>query len=170
MDQHKHNYQHQTHHRVQHHEVQTDEHSYEYINKQCCCFNLRKISRAITQYYDRCLESLNIRSTQFTLLVALAATSAKTLTEIAEVLVMDRTTLTRNLKPLAKMELIEIVHTVDKRSKAYALTEKGKNLLVNSIPLWKAAQDNVINGIGYEEYKDIISKLENLLKMLNLFK
>ena len=165
MDQHKHNYQHQP-----HHGAQTDEHSYEYINKQCCCFNLRKISRAITQYYDRCLESLNIRSTQFTLLVALDATSAKTLTQIAEALVMDRTTLTRNLKPLAKMELITIIHTVDKRSKAYALTDKGKNLLVNSIPLWKAAQDNVINGIGYEEYKDIISKLENLLKMLNLFK
>lgn len=144
--------------------------SYEYINKQCCCFNLRKISRAITQYYDRSLESLNIRSTQFTLLVALSVTSSKTLTEIAELLVMDRTTLTRNLKPLSKMELITTLHTADKRAKAYTLTDKGKHLLVQSVPLWKAAQDSVVNGIGHDNYQDIMHKLENLLKMLNLIK
>lgn len=170
MEQNTHNNHKQSHGNETNNHYSINQHSYDYINQQCCCFNLRKISRAITQYYDRCLESLNIRSTQFTLLVALAVTSSKTLTEIAELLVMDRTTLTRNLKPLAKMELIMILNTVDKRAKAYILTDKGKNLLNASIPLWEEAQCNVIKGIGRDNYQDVVNKLEGLLKILSLIK
>ncbi len=148
----------------------THNHSYEYVNKQCCCFNMRKVMRAVTQYYDRYLESSGIRSTQFTLLIALASTSAKTLTDIAESLVMDRTTLTRNLKPLANMELIMTVQTMDKRSKAYTLTEKGKALVQTCVPLWQEAQNSVIQGIGPEEYREIFVRLEKLLSMLTLRK
>ena len=140
---------------------------YEHVNKQCCCFNMRKVMRAVTQYYDRYLESSGIRSTQFTLLVELACTSAKTLTEIAENLVMDRTTLTRNLKPLANMELIATVQTTDKRSKAYTLTEKGKALVNTCVPLWQDAQNSVINGIGSDNYQEIVVRLDKLLNMLS---
>lgn len=145
-------------------------HVYEHVNQQCCCFNMRKIMRAVTQYYDRHLETSGIRSTQFTLLVELAATTAKTLTEIAENLVMDRTTLTRNLKPLAKMGLINTVHTLDKRSKAYALTDKGTELLKLCLPLWQEAQSSVINGVGSENYNEIVVRLEKLLNVLSLYK
>lgn len=155
---------------MEQHNYSTHEQSYEYVNKQCCCFNMRKVMRAVTQYYDRYLEQSGIRSTQFTLLVALASTSAKTLTDIAESLVMDRTTLTRNLKPLANMELIMTVHTTDKRSKAYTLTEKGKELVKTCVPLWQSAQSSVINGIGSENYNEIVARLEKLLNMLTLRK
>ncbi|MDB6096425.1 MAG: MarR family transcriptional regulator, partial [Francisellaceae bacterium] len=64
---------------------------YQSINAQDCCFNMRKISRAVTQYFDRHLEPAGLRATQFTLLVTLASSHAKTLTEMAEGLVMDRT-------------------------------------------------------------------------------
>jgi DNA-binding MarR family transcriptional regulator len=131
---------------------------------------MRKVMRAVTQYYDRYLEQSGIRSTQFTLLVALASTSAKTLTEIAESLVMDRTTLTRNLKPLANMELIATVQTVDKRSKAYILTDKGKALVQTCVPLWQEAQNSVIKGIGSENYHEIVVRLEKLLSTLTLRK
>ncbi len=155
---------------MEQHNIPTHNHSYEYVNKQCCCFNMRKIMRAVTQYFDRYLEPSGIRSTQFTLLVALASTSAKTLTEIAENLVMDRTTLTRNLKPLSKMGLITIVHTMDKRSKAYALTDKGKELVTTCIPLWQLAQNSVVNGVGAENYQEIVIRLEKLLNTLSLHK
>ncbi len=71
--------------------------SCESINRQCCCLNLRKVTRAVTQYYDRYLEPAGLRATQFNLLAALFSTKGKTLTEIAESLVMDRTTLTATL-------------------------------------------------------------------------
>jgi DNA-binding MarR family transcriptional regulator len=144
--------------------------SYDHVNKQCCCFNMRKVMRAVTQFYDRYLESSGIRSTQFTLLVELASTSAKTLTEIAENLVMDRTTLTRNLKPLAKMGLITIVSTMDKRSKAYALTDQGKELVAKCVPLWQSAQSSIIGGIGSADYQEIMLRLDRLLNTLSLHK
>ena len=80
--------------------------SYQGINSIDCCFNLRKVTRAVTQFYDRHLEPADIRSTQFNLLLTLSASAGKTLTEMAEGLVMDRTTLTRNLKPLEKNLLL----------------------------------------------------------------
>ena len=137
---------------------------YEAINARCCCFNMRKVMRAVTQFFDRYLEPANIRSTQFTLLVALSSINAKTLSEIAENLVMDRTTLTRNLKPLEKLELINTVQPLDKRSKAYVLTEKGKEVVMKAVPLWEEAQDNIVNVLGAEKYIHIVKELEAVLR------
>lgn len=138
---------------------------YEQVNKVCCCFNMRKGMRAVTQFFDRYLEPTGIRATQFTLLVELSSTHGKTLTDIAEGLVMDRTTLTRNLKPLEKMELITTIQPADKRAKAYVLTEKGKELLERCMPLWQQAQDNVVNGLGDETYQDLLGKLTRMLSV-----
>lgn len=135
------------------------------INRQCCCFNMRKVTRAVTQYFDRMLEPTGIRATQFTLLVALSSTKGKTLTEIAESLVMDRTTLTRNLKPLEKMGLISTVQTLDKRAKAYVLTEKGEQTVERCIPLWQKAQTTMVNSLGEETYQDVVGKLARMLSI-----
>jgi DNA-binding MarR family transcriptional regulator len=133
------------------------------VNSQCCCFNLRKIVRAVTQYFDHHLESSGIRSTQFTLLVALSATKARTLSEIAKSLVMDRTTLTRNLKPLEKDGLITSKQAVDKRSKGYALTALGQEMLYKALPLWQKAQDAMVNNLGEQRYKHLNHELEEML-------
>ena len=139
---------------------------YGQINKQCCCFNMRKVSRAVTQFFDRYLEPLGIRSTQFTLLVELGSVSAKTLTEIAEGLVMDRTTLTRNLKPLEKQGLITSVPTSDKRAKAYTLTTSGKEILARTHPTWQQCQDRIVTFLGQERYGNILGELETLLSSI----
>lgn len=134
------------------------------INARCNCFNLRKATRAITQFYDHCLEPAGIRATQFTLLVSLASVSAHTLTEMASTLVMDRTTLTRNLKPLEKLGYIQTTEPRDKRSKAYALTEKGRDTLNKGIPLWQAAQHKVSSGLGSDRIDRLIKELDVLTK------
>lgn len=126
---------------------------------------MRKVTRAVTQYFDRVLDPAGIRATQFTLLVALSSTKGKTLTEIADSLVMDRTTLTRNLKPLEKMGLISTVQTLDKRSKAYVLTEQGEQTVERAIPLWNQAQSNMVNSLGEETYQDVIGKLTRMLSI-----
>jgi DNA-binding MarR family transcriptional regulator len=137
------------------------------VNQQCSCFNLRKAARAITQSFDHALEPMGIRATQFTLLVTMASVSARTLTEMANVLVMDRTTLTRNLKPLEKMGLIETVTPRDKRSKAYALTEKGRETLSRSIPVWERAQHQVVNNMGEERFNGLLSDLNAVTKAVS---
>lgn len=137
--------------------------SYENINAQCCCFHMRKVMRAVTQYFDRHLEGVGIRATQFTLLIELSSTKAKTLTEIAEGLVMDRTTLTRNLKPLEKSGFITTVQPIDKRSKAYVLTDKGKDIVNRAVPLWQAAQSGMVNSMGAERYQRATKEIDALL-------
>src|SRR5690606_5128968 len=124
--------------------------NYSQINAKCSCFNLRKATRAVTQFYDHALEPAGIRATKFTLLVSMASVSARTLTEMANSLVMDRTTLTRNLKPLEKLELIQTTHARDKRSKAYALTDKGRDIIRRGVPLWQAAQAKIEGGLDQE--------------------
>ena len=137
------------------------------VNQQCSCFNLRKAARAVTQRFDHVLEPMGIRATQFTLLVTMASVSARTLTEMASVLVMDRTTLTRNLKPLEKMELIETVTPRDKRSKAYALTQKGREVLARSVPVWEKAQIQVVSEMGSERFNNMLLDLAAVTKIVN---
>jgi DNA-binding MarR family transcriptional regulator len=141
------------------------EQSYQTVNEQCCCFNLRKITRAVTQFFDRYLERAGIRATQFTLLVELSNSSGKTLTEMAEGLVMDRTTLTRNLKPLSKADLIVTVPLSDKRSKGYILTERGREVLASGLPLWQSAQKHIVDQLGHGRYQHLLGEL---LAMRNL--
>ncbi|HET9843790.1 MAG TPA: MarR family winged helix-turn-helix transcriptional regulator [Gammaproteobacteria bacterium] len=139
---------------------------YRRINAKCACFNLRKATRAVTQYYDHCLEPAGIRVTQFTLLASLASVSARTLTEMANSLVMDRTTLTRNLKPLEKLGLIHTIEARDRRSKAYALTELGKETLNKGVPLWHEAQQKLIQGLGEEQYEKILVEMDSVTKVV----
>lgn len=136
------------------------------VNHDCCCFNLRKVTRAVTQLFDRHLEPAGIRATQFTLLVELSSTNAKTLTQIAENLVMDRTTLTRNLRPLEKMELITTTQPIDKRSKGYVLTQKGRDILEQSMPMWEEAQRRVTENFGVDRYANILSELKGILGVI----
>lgn len=141
--------------------------NYRLINPRCSCFNLRKATRAVTQIYDRLLEPAGLRATQFTLLVSMASTSSPTLTEMANSLVMDRTTLTRNLKPLEKLGFIETSTPRDKRSKAYSLTEKGREALAKGIPLWEKAQNKMIGALGQDHYELLLKELDYVAKSVN---
>lgn len=136
------------------------------INSNCSCFNLRKATRVITQFYDHCLVPSGIRITQFSLLISMAAEPTQTLTQLATNLVMDRTTLTRNLKPLEKAGLIQSISAKDRRSKAYALTEKGQEVLKTAIPLWHNAQKKVIVLFGDERFQFILKELNVLTNMM----
>ncbi|MGH8659094.1 MAG: MarR family winged helix-turn-helix transcriptional regulator, partial [Gammaproteobacteria bacterium] len=95
------------------------------VARQCACFNLRKATRAVTQLYDEVLRETGIRVTQLTLLVAAYLSGEIPISQMAEVLVMDRTTLTRNLKPLEAQGLIAIRSGADRREKLVTLTTRG---------------------------------------------
>ncbi len=137
------------------------------INPRCACFNLRKASRAVTQCFDHVLEPMGIRATQFTLLASMASLGARTLTEMANSLVMDRTTLTRNLKPLEKMGLIQAASSRDKRSKAYALTEHGRSVLERSAPVWEKLQAHIEERLTLGRYRNLLQELNDFTRVIN---
>ncbi len=83
----------------------------------CACFNLRKVTRAVTQLYDELLRPAGLRVTQFSLLVAVRMAGPVGVTRLVELTVMDRTTLTRNLELLQKQGLIEVASGEDRRTR-----------------------------------------------------
>lgn len=93
----------------------------------CINFNIRKAMRAVSQHYDKIMAPTGLRGTQFTILTVLGRAESLTITELAECLIMDRTTLTRNLKPLEKEGYLNVLPGLeDKRSRRIELTRAGK--------------------------------------------
>ncbi len=125
----------------------------------CVCFNLRRAARAVTQLYDAALEPSGLRATQFSLLVALRLAGPVTISRLARQLVTDRTTLTRNLKPLEKHGLIEIVTGADRRTRTVRLTARGREALATALPRWRRVQADLVGGLGEERWRRLMPDL-----------
>jgi DNA-binding MarR family transcriptional regulator len=110
----------------------------------CTCGSLRKASRRISQFYDAALAPVGIKSTQFSILSEVDRGSLEgrvTMCELAMAMVMDRSTLGHNLKPLERDELVVLRLSNDDRRKRYVeLTEKGKSILQKARRLWRHAE------------------------------
>ena len=130
------------------------------VASHCVCFRLRKAARAATQVYDKALEPSGLRVTQFTLMVALALSEELTLSEVAERLVMDRTTLTRNVAPLERDGLVASARGPDRRERYLRVTAAGRRALTRALPLWRRAQAQVVAGIGHGAWRALRGGLE----------
>jgi DNA-binding MarR family transcriptional regulator len=118
------------------------------LSSACICNNLRRAARLVTNYYDKLLEPAGLRVSQATVLVVLYLGGVQTINEMAEKLELDRTTLTRNLKPLAQQGLLTIVPGSDQRTRVVSLTSEGEAALLNVLPLWEQTQSYMVEGIG----------------------
>jgi DNA-binding MarR family transcriptional regulator len=130
--------------------------------QECTANNLRRASRQVSAAFDEALEGSGLRGTQFTLLTALAVGGELPLTRLAEVLSLDRTTLTRNLLPLQRDGLVESRATADARVRKVALTERGQQTLERALPRWEAAQKSVIQALGEGQWKELMSILKGI--------
>lgn len=126
----------------------------------CACFNLRKTARAVTAMYEKTMKPSGLKATQFTLLAAARAVEPMTIKELAAVLVMDRTTLTRNLKPLEKQGLVTIEQGEDRRERYLSLTPDGRAALDRAYPLWEKAQEKMKRVLGTERLHGLLAMLE----------
>lgn len=129
----------------------------------CTCARLRKLTRRITQHYDACLAPAGLRVTQFSLLANLVAGGPAGMTALADALDMDRTTLTRSLKPLAGAGLIEIGAGRDARERQVAITERGAAVWREARPLWRRAQEEVNRAIGPQQVAALHDLVESTL-------
>jgi len=130
----------------------------------CTCFRLRSLTRRVTQLYDQALAPSGLTVTQYSVLAhALRQGAAPTLSELAQLLYTDRTTLTRNLKPLADAGLIKVGDGADARSKAVLVTAKGRGALRAARPLWKEAQARLRAQAGDRRLAALHGLIEELL-------
>ncbi|MEM9487059.1 MAG: MarR family winged helix-turn-helix transcriptional regulator [Cyanobacteria bacterium P01_F01_bin.116] len=135
------------------------------ISSTCAGLNFRKVSRVVTQHFDEILRPSGLLITQFTVLVALAKVRAIAITKLAEILMMDRTTLTRNLKPMQREGWLEIEPGQDKRTRIVSLSPAGEVALAKALPLWRQAQMNVVELLGESRWNTLLSQLTEITEL-----
>lgn len=128
----------------------------------CLCAALRRTTRTVTQRYDAALRPLGLRSTQLPILVATNRFGSVPLAALAERLGMDRTTLLRNVRPLLRRKLVEVVTEEGSRRTALRPTPAGSALLARLHPAWRAAQARAleaVDGLDWSRALEAISRV-----------
>ncbi len=127
--------------------------------RRCACGNLRRATRALTQYYDDALRPSGVLITQFSVLMNVARSGPLALTQLADLMVMDRTTLTRNLQPLQKEGWLEVKPGQDQRTRVVGLTEQGESALLKAMPYWEQAQERITDRFGQDRLSLLLKEL-----------
>ncbi len=133
----------------------------------CPAFNIRAASRVITQLFDEILKPTGLQITQFAVLVGVVSLDSPSINQLAKGLVMDRTTLTRNLKPLEKEGLIKITSGDDKRTHFVKITPKGKSAMEKTLPYWEKARTVVSEEFGQKHLDGLLKDLANVRQIKN---
>jgi DNA-binding MarR family transcriptional regulator len=120
------------------------------MDAMCNCYALRRATRRVTQLYDHMLAPIDLRATQLTLLREIDRRGPIALNPLAAAMVMDRTTLGHNLRPLQDRGLVRLVAGKDRRSREVSLTGKGRTTLARGWKLWRRAQDAFEARLGPE--------------------
>ncbi len=132
----------------------------------CASFHLRRTARAVTRMYDAMLQETGIRSTQFSILVGIAKYQPVAIGALAEVLILDPTTLTRSLRLLEKEGLITISERSTMRQRFLSMTPKGKRALERSVTAWRKAHERFLATVGPEYWDEMRSELERLAQVV----
>jgi DNA-binding MarR family transcriptional regulator len=127
---------------------------------ECTCLAVRQAARHVTQFYDQFLAPAGLRTTQFSILAKLKRIGPMTINALARDLVMDRTTLGRNILPLQREGLIAVATgRADRRSKELHLTESGAARLREAAKGWAEAQARFATAFGGERTAELRSLL-----------
>lgn len=127
--------------------------------RTCACFNFRKASRTVTQLFDQILAPAGLRSTQLVILITGQVLGPSSIARLARELVMDRSTLTRNLKPLINLGLVRFAQGDNGKQKSVEVTIDGQAALLRSEPYWEQAQSHLVAHFGEEAWERIMRDL-----------
>jgi len=133
------------------------------ILENCACHKARTAARAVTRAYAEALRPVGLRATQLAVLVAVAMDDAISINALAQFMGMDRTTLTRNLRPLEKEGLVTLGIEGWRRSRALTITKKGRSRLREALPLWSRAQQALRKQLGDRNWEVVHNALDHLI-------
>ncbi|TCL91296.1 MarR family transcriptional regulator [Rhizobium sp. PP-WC-2G-219] len=124
-------------------------------SRQCHCLALRRGSRHVTRLYDAHLAPLGLSISQYSLLSIINRRPGIRMAELGEIMVMERTTLLRALKPLLAGGWIENSRAKGEQAHTYRLTDEGRRVRDSAVPLWKAAQETLERSFELERAVDL---------------
>jgi DNA-binding MarR family transcriptional regulator len=132
----------------------------------CACANLRRAARAASQIYDAELRGAGLTIAQFTLLQVLFRVGKVTQGGLAQILVLDSTTLTRTLRPLERQGWIRRRPGKDRRERQIVLTSAGRSRFQRAVPAWNRAQELLLGKVGRRRRKGLMAELSRIADSL----
>ena len=120
------------------------------IAKTCIAVRLRLLNRVVTGLYDDALRSLGLKVSQLNILIVTARLGLARPAQVCEILQLDTSTLSRNVKPLQTHGWLEVEPEEDARSQPFRLTPQGKRLIEKAVPAWEEAQRQATELLGEE--------------------
>jgi len=126
------------------------------VRLSCACANLRRAARVITRLYDAALGPSGLGVAQFTLLQALNTAPGMSQKQLASLLGIDSTTLTRTLQPLRRAGWLRSTAGDDRREVPLALTAAGKRAYRSALPYWERAQGDFVRALGMESWNRLM--------------
>jgi DNA-binding MarR family transcriptional regulator len=133
------------------------------IRDACLCLHVQRAARTLSRLFDEALRPVGLTSGQFSLLNALNRPTPPSIAPVAQLLAMDRTTLTAALKPLERDGLVAIAKDPDdRRNRLLRLTDKGREILASAVPIWRDLHDTIEAGMSEVEPDDLRGALKGL--------
>jgi DNA-binding MarR family transcriptional regulator len=134
-----------------------------HVRDTCLCLHVQRAARALARRFDDALRPLALTQGQFSLLMSLNRGEPPRIGDVADLLAMDRTTLTANLKPLERRGLLKVkVDKRDKRNRLLVLTAAGRALLAAAAPIWTrthAATEKLLTRGSADALRTLLSEL-----------
>jgi len=132
----------------------------------CNCLALRQAARRVSQFYEAHLAPLGMKSSQYSILARLDRRGPMTINELAEALVMDRTTTGRAIRPLERDGLVRIGAAEDGRKRVVSLTAAGRKRVNEARDAWRQAQEQFEGAFGLKAAQDLRAALSDVVKAI----
>src|SRR4051812_39210878 len=120
------------------------------ISGTCIAVRLRLLNRVVTNLYDDALRPLGLKVSQLNVLIVAARLGLARPAQVCDILQLDASTLSRNVKPLQAHGWLEVVEEEDARAQPFRLTPKGERLIEKAVPAWEEAQRRATELLGDE--------------------
>jgi DNA-binding MarR family transcriptional regulator len=133
------------------------------VVNQCLCISLRRSAQLVSEYYDALLAPSGLKVTQFSLLEQIRHREPVSISELARLTGLDRTTMGKNLRLMAGSDLVSLSPGGDRRERIAQMTSKGRQALKSAYPLWEKAQATLTETLGQEQ----VGTLQSLLAQLD---
>ncbi|ARD47456.1 MarR family transcriptional regulator [Sporosarcina sp. P37] len=149
-------------------EKKLDQEQANYVIEVCACANLRTVSGSLTQLYNKLLKPTGLKITQYYMLGNIYTLPDISISKLSEIMLLDQTTVTRNLNILKDSGLVTIERAAqDSRTKVVSVTAAGYEKLNNATPIWTKVQEQIEGAMGKEEYMDLLNKLHDLQNVID---
>jgi DNA-binding MarR family transcriptional regulator len=133
------------------------------VRDNCLCFAAQRAARALARRFDEALRSVGLTNGQFSLLMSLNRPEPAPMASVAALLVVDRTTLTAALKPLARRGLVTVqVDPRDRRGRLLSLTSQGRQVLAEAVPIWDRTHAEIERKLAPDDPCEVRRNLQAL--------